>query len=179
MGRGFVSTCMTTLAEPLPVQHRPLARSALASRLLPLQLASLCQGMIVTQVGVVHRHDKDISEPVIAAWVTEWRTIPDPSRSTCRCGFASSRKIVAAAAPMRRVSLLMMWELRWTVAPRSASHDSWRRERLRGQLRRWVSWTMVVSPSALPMVLRSAALSGTMWVPSPMGRSVAWNGWPS
>lgn len=41
------------------------------------------------------------------------------------------------------------------------------------QLRRWCRCTATLSPIPLPRDLRSAALSGTMWVPSPIGSSVA------
>lgn len=47
------------------------------------------------------------------------------------------------------------------------------------QLRRCCRCTATLSPIPLPRVLRSDALSGTMWVPSPIGSSVAWKGLPS
>ncbi len=44
----IVTTGMTTtFAEPHRVHHRALARSAVARRMLPLQVASLCQGMML------------------------------------------------------------------------------------------------------------------------------------
>ena len=45
--------------------------------------------------------------------------------------------------------------------------------------RRSCRQTVTVSPACLPMTLRSSALTGSLWVPSPRAMNELWNGWPS
>src|SRR5207302_7669815 len=45
--------------------------------------------------------------------------------------------------------------------------------------RRSVRRTTTVSPTSFPITLRTSALMGSLWVPSPRAINEAWKGWPS
>ncbi|GAA1070553.1 hypothetical protein GCM10009629_02000 [Pseudonocardia alni] len=40
-------------------------------------------------------------------------------------------------------------------------------------------WTVTASPVCLPIVVRTAAVTGSLCVPSPSAMKELWNGWPS